>query len=447
MQPTGENVLIQASDGNFYGTTSAGGAAGKGALFEMTPAGQETILHSFGDGSVPNDGVYPVCGVVQGSDGNFYGVTDDDASYVIEMVNISGVTPNSPVIGATETFPQPYAPVPGRDPGTFFKLVPTLPMLTSPLSVTGAVGELFNYQILATQTPTSYAASGLPPGLSIDSTSGIISGTPTAHGTSDVTLTITNAAGASASTLVISIVSPPTITSILTAFGTTSSAFGYQITGSDEPTSFSATGLPNGLSLNATTGIIYGKATAAGTYPITLFATNVAGTGSATLTLTISSSATSLPGEYVLIHSFNGGSVTGEGVYPGPLTPTSGSTFFGMMAPGGSASSESVFNLSASGSVAAVAGLAGASDSTCNGLIKGADGDFYGTTSDGGSTQHGTVFKVAPDGTVTVLHTFGGSNVTNDGANPHAGSFKAMTAIFTAPHSTAARPISVPSSR
>jgi uncharacterized repeat protein (TIGR03803 family) len=65
--------VIQGSDGNFYGTTSDGGAAGVGTLFDITPAGVETVLYSFAGGT---DGATPCAGVIQGSDGSFYGATE-----------------------------------------------------------------------------------------------------------------------------------------------------------------------------------------------------------------------------------------------------------------------------------------------------------------------------------------------------------------------------------
>jgi len=68
--------LVQAANGNFYGTTSSGGTSdacydGCGTIFEITPAGNLTTLHSF-DGS---DGSDPGAGLVQATDGNFYGTT------------------------------------------------------------------------------------------------------------------------------------------------------------------------------------------------------------------------------------------------------------------------------------------------------------------------------------------------------------------------------------
>lgn len=64
--------LIQGSDGNFYGTTYFGGSGGYGTIFKVTPSGTETVLYSFAGGS---DGEHPYAGVIQGSDGNFYGTT------------------------------------------------------------------------------------------------------------------------------------------------------------------------------------------------------------------------------------------------------------------------------------------------------------------------------------------------------------------------------------
>jgi uncharacterized repeat protein (TIGR03803 family) len=66
---TPDGGLVQGSDGNFYGTTFRGGTHGFGAIFKMTPAGELTILYSISY----NQGGYPTAGLVQASDGNFYG--------------------------------------------------------------------------------------------------------------------------------------------------------------------------------------------------------------------------------------------------------------------------------------------------------------------------------------------------------------------------------------
>ncbi len=72
------SALIQGTNGNFYGTTYGGGANGLGTIFEITPEGALTTLYSFcsqGGPDVCSDGGYPTAGLVQASDGNFYGVT------------------------------------------------------------------------------------------------------------------------------------------------------------------------------------------------------------------------------------------------------------------------------------------------------------------------------------------------------------------------------------
>jgi uncharacterized repeat protein (TIGR03803 family) len=63
--------LVQGTDGNFYGTTNAGTAKGEGTVFKITPGGKLTTLYSFGG----PDGGGPSAGLVQATDGSFYGTT------------------------------------------------------------------------------------------------------------------------------------------------------------------------------------------------------------------------------------------------------------------------------------------------------------------------------------------------------------------------------------
>lgn len=68
--------LIEATNGNFYGTTFEGGAKGYGTVFEITAAGKLTTLYSFCAKTGCTDGAYPYgAGVVQATNGSFYGTT------------------------------------------------------------------------------------------------------------------------------------------------------------------------------------------------------------------------------------------------------------------------------------------------------------------------------------------------------------------------------------
>ena len=72
--------LLLASDGNFYGTTVGGGQGSfgnfQGTIFKITPNGTFTLLYTFCNLSACDDGAQPAAGLVQGTDGNFYGTTE-----------------------------------------------------------------------------------------------------------------------------------------------------------------------------------------------------------------------------------------------------------------------------------------------------------------------------------------------------------------------------------
>jgi uncharacterized repeat protein (TIGR03803 family) len=70
-------ALTLGTDGKFYGVASSDGSFGKGFVFNMTTTGKVAVLHNF-DGT---DGEYPVGNLVQASDGNFYGVTQQTPTY------------------------------------------------------------------------------------------------------------------------------------------------------------------------------------------------------------------------------------------------------------------------------------------------------------------------------------------------------------------------------
>ncbi len=74
---------LEATDGNFYGITRSGGTNNVGIAYRMTPQGDFTVLHQFcsAGGTACTDGAVPYGNIVQGSDGNFYGTASAGGSY------------------------------------------------------------------------------------------------------------------------------------------------------------------------------------------------------------------------------------------------------------------------------------------------------------------------------------------------------------------------------
>ncbi|NOU48774.1 MAG: LruC domain-containing protein [Bacteroidales bacterium] len=167
------------------------------------------------------------------------------------------------------------------------------PSITSSLQIGGLVNQAITpYVITATGTETiSYTATGLPSGLTYNSSSHTISGTPASAGTFEVELTATNFMGSDTETLVIVITQPaaaPVITSVLTAEATVDETFNYTLTASGAgPITYNVTNLPDGLSFDPDSQLISGSPSEAGTYNINLFATNEGGTTTETLVLTV----------------------------------------------------------------------------------------------------------------------------------------------------------------
>lgn len=173
---------------------------------------------------------------------------------------------------------------------TFAASVP--PVVTAAASLPGTVGSPFSYNVIATNSPTNYAvtAGTLPAGLTINATTGVISGTPTAVSTASVTVTATNGAGSGSNTISFNIVLPPVpVVTASTFTGTVGTAFSNNIVATNLPTSYAYTGvLPAGLSFNTTTGAITGTPTVAASSNISVTATNAGGTSAAaTITFNI----------------------------------------------------------------------------------------------------------------------------------------------------------------
>nr|WP_052070775.1 putative Ig domain-containing protein [Streptacidiphilus albus] len=182
--------------------------------------------------------------------------------------------------------------------------------VTNPGSQTGTVGTAASLQIAASDSASgqtlTYSATGLPAGLSINAGTGLISGTPTTAGTSSVTVTAKDTTGATGSTSFSWTVSAKsggntvTVTGPGNQTGTVGTAASLQISASDSASgqtlTYSATGLPAGLSINASTGLISGTPTTAGTSSVTVTAKDTTGaTGSTSFSWTVNSATSGCP--------------------------------------------------------------------------------------------------------------------------------------------------------
>jgi len=168
------------------------------------------------------------------------------------------------------------------------------PSIISPLSFTATLGQPFVYQFEAIGAD-DLSVSGLPAGLIFDSSIFAITGGPTTAGTTQVTLTASNASGVTSATLVLTIQpapsSGPVIISSTTAKGRTGVPFSFQVitTGATAAARLTATGLPPGLGVDPVSGVISCSPTVDGSSGVTLSVTEAGLTTIGTLELTFTS--------------------------------------------------------------------------------------------------------------------------------------------------------------
>jgi hypothetical protein len=183
----------------------------------------------------------------------------------------------------------------GADATQAFTLsVGTAPVITSAASATFAVGSAGSFTAVATGAPApTFSESGsLPSGVTL-APSGVLAGTPAAAsgGAYPITLSATSAAGSATQAFMLTVDQAPAITSSAAATFAVhvAGSFSVSATGTPAPT-FSETGaLPSGVSLGST-GLLSGTPGSAGSYPITISATNGVGGGATqSFTLTVSS--------------------------------------------------------------------------------------------------------------------------------------------------------------
>jgi uncharacterized repeat protein (TIGR03803 family) len=114
--------LVQATNGNFYGTTegsgkSGDGAADNGTVFEITGAGKLATVYTFCSLADCIDGLDPFGGLIQATDGNFYGTTALGGAYVDGQFSIGAGTVYELTIGGRLTTLYNFCSQPGCTDG------------------------------------------------------------------------------------------------------------------------------------------------------------------------------------------------------------------------------------------------------------------------------------------------------------------------------------------
>ncbi|GEM_PF-1671957 len=356
--PTG--ALIQASDGNYYGTTVNGGNGSDfGTVFMVTSTGQLTTLYSFSGGA---DGSYPDAGLIQGNDGNFYGITSGDAAGkagTVFRITPSGVLttlysfsggndgghPEGRLVQASDgNFYGTTADGGTFNAGTVFKMTPDGTLLTTLYSFTGG--------------NNGSADGGYPQAGVIEASDGYLYGTTLSGGTTPSSGTANCG----------------------TVFHIGTDGMGYATL-----YTFTCTtdqGMPIGGLVEGSDEALYGT-------------TSGIGIGTDGTAFKISTDGLS----FSTLYSLDG--INGDGSVPrGTLILGTDGAFYGTTSIGEDAlNNGTVFSVTAAKQFTALYSFsANVTDGTNSdaGLVQGSDGNLYGTTASGGNLGDGTAFRVVP---------------------------------------------------
>ena len=406
--------LIQATDGNLYGLTPAGGTNGIGTIFKITPTGTFTVIRHLSS----TDGQNPIGNLMQSTDGFLYGMAHGGANGAGTFYKIStagaftllhsfktdteGSDPNGSVIRSTDGNLYGLTSYGGPNfGGTAFKIT-TAGVFTLLSSFDGATLGNAPYESLirgsdsafygTTSNKSTYqyygsilkkcagnttllhafngTQGGIPKGSLVEGTNGILYGTTEYGGTNGI--------------------------------GTI-----FKITKSGTYTvlrnlSLNDGSYPNGSLIQATDGNLYGMTNSDG-----------ANSGGTIFKMTIA-------GVYTVLRAFN----SADGYYPfGDLVQATDGNFYGTTSTGGANGAGTIFKITPAGVFSVLRNLSQATDGAGpkGSLIQHTDGNFYGTTSNGGTNGGGTIFKITSTGTYTVLKHL---NTATNGGSPQGNLLK-----------------------
>jgi uncharacterized repeat protein (TIGR03803 family) len=185
--------LIQATDGNFYGTTFSGGANGVGAVFKITPSGVLTTLYSFCSLEGCADGKRPHNGLVQGTDGNLYGTAGGGGAHgggtvfkITPTGSLTALYSFCSLTGCTDGFSPVAGLLQGRD-GNFYGTTLEGGVVCSRFGYTcGTIFKITPSGTLTTLIQFDYVDGMFPEAGLVETVPGIFYGTTSLGGTSGI---------------------------------------------------------------------------------------------------------------------------------------------------------------------------------------------------------------------------------------------------------------------
>jgi len=357
--------LIQGSDGSFYGTTAHGGRSDSGTVFRATASGTLSTLVEFSGTGSSDIGESPEGALVQGNDGNFYGTTHEGGIH--QRGTVFKITPSGRLNTLVNFDLESSWPMDGLVKGMDGDLYgttresDTLGGAIFRATSSGVLANLLKFNLL--YDPIDYGfwpESGL-----VQGNDGNFYGTTTKGGAYNLGTVFRITPDGEFSTLV-------------------------EFTGDG---SINRGAIPEAALLQGIDGNFYGTTTSGG----------ASGNGTV-FRMTPTGSLTTL-----VDFTYNGSSYTG-GEPKGRLIQSADGNLYGTTSGGGIYGRGTVFSISSTGNFTTLMEFPGdelnLGAEPVSGLMQAADGNFYGTTAYGGESDFGTVFRMTPSGTFTTLAEF-----------------------------------------